>query len=172
MDLQSGDQTIDPSPVATSDPTNEPSASCHHCQKPATLICAGCQDTRVDDNDVQTKFYYCDATCQKEGWKTHKLTCKARRQRQQLHRGGYLAQQTFLMLQERLFSWVVTAIKTGAKEMVCSVNTPVSKDVILHPFPDNLCNRTEDKWAILSHCNSTFVMAEMVEMMEILFPGK
>ena len=87
--------------------------SCASCSKPAQLACAGCKESPVLPGDAPI-IYYCNATCQKEDWLSHKLTCLRLKDRLLLYRVSSTVQRFFYMFREA--TWYVFDIKRVDKD--------------------------------------------------------
>ncbi|KAL8975961.1 MAG: hypothetical protein Q9205_007944, partial [Flavoplaca limonia] len=71
-------------------------SKCSVCGKDAISVCKACKRTPDGAGGV-TGVYYCSAACQKQDWPSHKIKCKAAKDRRILYRAGDIAQRLFIV---------------------------------------------------------------------------
>lgn len=135
--------------------TSEPEThECSVCLKKANLVCKACKGTQ-DGVGGLVAVYYCDATCQKDGWKAHKPLCKAAKDRMALYRTGEIAQHLYYTFKRHAWKWVIERVEK--KDNTWLVFDGIFRDKsIVVPFPDAMFRDAKDQEIIMSYtsCNS------------------
>lgn len=127
---------------------------CSVCLKVADLMCKACKGT-PDGVGGLVAVYYCGAVCQKAGWKEHKTSCRAAKDRRVLYRAGDIARYLYQVLHKNTWMWPIERMERNGDEWLIFDGEHTGKSVVL-PFPSTIFPTSEDQEAILSHsgCNA------------------
>ncbi len=135
--------------------TSEPEThECWACLKKANLVCKACKGTQ-DGVGGLVAVYYCDAKCQKDGWKAHKPLCKAAQDRTALYRMGEIARYLYYTFQKNAWKWVIEKVVKDGDTWLVYDGQSFDKSIVA-PFPSAMFPDAEDQETIMSYnsCNS------------------
>jgi len=85
----------------------------------------------------------CDTTCQRAHWSTHKPECKASNVHKCLYRAGDLTAAIFLRISRESWDTCILHIERAADERLRVIQSEVTNDTILVPFPDPFFREAE-----------------------------
>lgn len=136
------------------DPALSQSRKCCVCSERAEQVCNNCKGT-PDRKGVPTAVYYCSATCQQEGWDSHKPSCKASKDRRALYRAGKVAQSLHYTFRRNTWSWAIRIVERERGEALGEIwkifDGKHPGTGFFFPFPKDLFQDVKDQETILSH---------------------
>ncbi|OQO11171.1 hypothetical protein B0A48_05427 [Cryoendolithus antarcticus] len=141
---------------------------CQLCAKPARSRCGGCTEGLTVEGEM-CMTSYCSPACQKEDWPTHKIECKSKNLRKQLHRAADVLQRAFYVVARATWDYSEVRAERGSDGHLRMhiKSEPVHKFV---GYP-NLGLTGLDEKAVLAHGNAMAQVTKMAAMVQQAFKG-
>lgn len=159
---------------------------CSVCHEHASLLCKACKGTPDGAGGI-TGVYYCSAACQKHDWPSHKIQCKAAKDRRILYRAGEIAQRLFIVfcraswcsvidkwdiIQAR-YMWVdIGRCYTGPVWRLYHGHRITNKKEALLGFPVDKFPLVHDQESVLTRESCREAMYTMEKLIGTLLKGK
>ncbi|KAI4151572.1 MAG: hypothetical protein L6R39_002000 [Caloplaca ligustica] len=149
--------------------------TCVVCSKVAESVCRGCKAT-PDDTGGLTAVYYCDSTCQRSDWKSHKPVCRTSKDRQALFRAGQIVQRLCYTFRRATWSWPIAKVRNKRKEEGFGVLWEIvdgehPNTGYFLPFTTDMFPDIKDQEAILTHGGCEHAIAGMDYLVMDLLKG-
>ena len=144
---------------------------CASCSKSAALSCKGCKAS-PDGTGGVVNVFYCGISCQKEDWTTHKIFCKAAKDRLVLYRAGDFAKDMLLMFNKITYKWNVGSIEKNGNTWYIRSGADRASRSQLVPFPHALVPEQRDEEALLTYQSCNAALAYMHEFIRSLVQGE